>query len=229
MIITIVGLGLDMPENPHIIVNVAQSLNGLISGSAGRRVTISSPNDLLRVHKIRSNVDAIIVGANTILTDNPRLIVDRNLVNSDNTPTRVVLDRNARCLPDSRVFDGSAPTILYTFMENASYPGAEVRVRDDPGLKLENILSELQTDGIRNILVEGGKRVITQFIEAGIIDEFYIFIGDVILEEDGISLFKSGIEIRDIIKKLEPMDRGILISLEPYHLQRSWRTQAKDT
>ena len=218
-----------MPERPYVIVNVAQSLNGLISGPSGRRVMISSPMDLKRVHKIRACVDAIMVGANTILSDNPRLLVDRNVVDTEQLPIRVVLDRKARISADSRIFEGEAPTILYTEKNDARYPMAEIRVRDETGLRLERILSDLYSEGIGRLLVEGGKQLITQFIESGMIDEFHIFVGDIILEEDGLSLFQSGTEIRDIIKKVEPMDRGILISLEPYHLQRSWRTQAKDS
>ncbi len=218
-----------MPERPYVIVNVAQSLNGLISGPSGRRVIISSPMDLIRVHKIRASVDAIMVGANTILSDNPRLLVDRNVVDTDRTPKRVVLDRKARIEVQSRIFEGNAPTIIYTEKNDVKYPSAEIRVRDQKGLSLNNILSDLYSEGVSRLLVEGGKQVITQFIESGMIDEFHIFVGDIILEEDGLSLFRSGTEIRDIIKKVEPMDRGILISLEPYHLQRSWRTRAKDS
>lgn len=216
-----------LPGKTRVVVNVAQSLNGFISGASGRRVLISSPEDMQRVHALRAGVDAIVVGANTITNDNPRLVVDANLVMTENQPIRVVLDRNRSIPPDSRVLDGSARTLVFTSMDSGPAGLAEVRVREEKGLRPENILSELQDEGCRSILVEGGREVITEFVLAGIVDEFYLFIGDVILEEGGLSLFLPPSEIRGVIREASSLGKGVLISLDPDYLRRSWRTQAK--
>ncbi len=218
-----------MTQRPYIIVNVAQSLNGYISGKAGRRVVISSPEDMVRVHELRSEVDAILIGSGTVIADDPRLLVDQNVVQSAIPPVRVILDRSMRAKPSSRVFDSSARTIVYTGGNRVDSRKCEIRTRDDQGLQIHNILQELHDDGIGKLLVEGGKTVITQFIEERAIDEFYLYIGDVIIEEGGLKLFTPGFEIRNIIKTVRPFGMGVLISLDPYHLQRLWKTQVKDS
>lgn len=217
-----------MAARPYVIINVAQSLNGLISGASGRRVSISSREDLLRVHRLRASVDAIMVGANTVLCDNPRLLVDSSMVYTEKQPRRIVLDGRLRIGRDSNVLKNSASTIIYTSVKCVELGQAEIRTRDDDGLRLVNILSELRNDGMDRILVEGGRHVISEFIENDCIDEFHIFIGNVILENGGMNLFQPGFEIRDVVKRIEHIEGGVLISLDPHHLQRTWRTQVKD-
>lgn len=217
-----------MNQRPYVIVNVAQSLNGYISGKDGRRVVISSPDDMVRVHELRSEVDAILIGSGTVITDDPRLLVDPNVVQRSNSPLRVVLDRSLRSPPSSRVFDGSARTVVYTGTSGEGSRKCEIRSRDGPGLQIPNILSELYDEGIRKVLVEGGKAVITRFIEQRSIDEFHIYVGDIIIEDGGLRLFTPEYEIRDVIKAVKPFSMGVLISLDPYHLQRLWKTQVKD-
>lgn len=217
-----------MAPKPYVIVNVAQSLNGMIAGVYGRKVGISSQKDLERVHRLRASVDAIVVGANTILNDNPGLLVNDNFIKVKTQPSRIILDRKLRIDPNSKAVDGSADTIIYTAVKRESFGYAEVRTRSSEDLSPVCILSELYNSGMRRILVEGGRQVISEFIMEGVIDEFYIYVGNLILEDGGMTLFQPGFEIRDIIKDIEPMETGVLISLDPYHLQRSWRIQAKD-
>ncbi len=217
-----------MNQRPYVIVNVAQSINGYISGRNGRRVLISSPEDMIRVHKLRAEVDAILVGSGTIITDDPRLLVDQNVVKNYKPPLRVVLDRSMKTQKTARVYDTSAKTLVYTARESSEHGNFEIRTRDEYGLKLPNILSELHEQGIRKVLVEGGRNVITEFIEERTIDEFHLFIGDILIEDGGLKLFSPGFEIRNVIRTVRPLAMGVLISLDPYHLQRLWNTQVKD-
>ncbi len=218
-----------MSQRPYVIVNVAQSLNGFISGKDGRKVIISSPEDMVRVHELRSEVEAILIGSGTVIADDPRLIVDQNVVLKEKFPLRVILDRSLRTRIGSRVYDSSAKTVIYTAKAREDDRKCEIRTRDEKGLKLQNILSELHDEGIRKMLVEGGRSIITSFIEERYIDEFYIYIGDIIIEEGGLELFSPGFEIRNVIKSAESFGKGVLISLDPYHLQRLWKTQVKDS
>ena len=218
-----------MTKRPYVIVNVAQSLNGFISGKDGRRVIISSPEDMVRVHELRSEVEAILIGSGTVIADDPRLLVDQNVVKKERSPLRVILDRNLRTRIGSRVYDSAARTVIYTAKVREDNRGCEIRTRDAKGLQLQNILSELQEEGISKLLVEGGRSIITRFIEERFIDEFYLYIGDIIIEEGGLQLFSPGFEIRNVIKSAEPFGKGVLISLDPYHLQRLWKTQVKDS
>ena len=218
-----------MAKRPYVIVNVAQSLNGFISGRDGRRVIISSPEDMIRVHELRSEVEAILIGSGTVIADDPRLLVDQNVVRKEKSPLRVILDRSLRTGVGSRVYDSAARTVIYTAKVREDDRQCEIRTRDAKGLQLQNILSELQEEGISKLLVEGGRSIITRFIEERFIDEFHVYIGDIIIEEGGLQLFSPGFEIRNVIKSAAPFGKGVLISLDPYHLQRLWKTQVKDS
>ncbi len=218
-----------MNKKPHVIVNVAQSLNGYISGRNGRRVLISSPEDMKRVHELRAQVDAVLVGSGIIICDDPRLLVDPSTVPKNRHPLRVILDRSLRTPSTSRVFDASARTVVYTGRERADNRNCDIRTRGEQGLQLQNILSELHEEGIEKLLVEGGKAVISEFIDKGFADEFHMYIGDILIEEGGLKLFSPEFEVRNFIKTVKPLARGVLISLDPYHLQRLWKIQVKDT
>ncbi len=95
-------------KQPYVILNSAMSLDGKIASKSGDS-QISCEEDLDRVHQIRAEVDAVMVGIGTVLTDDPALTVRR--VEGSN-PTRVVVDSKARISSEAKVLDDSAPTIM---------------------------------------------------------------------------------------------------------------------
>lgn len=204
-----------MYSGVKIVVNVAQSLNGIISGNSGRRVTISDKQDLKRVHMMRANSDAILVGANTIINDNPDLKVNPQHYKSDRNPARVVLDENLRIPDGSRVLDASCRTIIFTTNSSRSLSGAEIIVKSRDELSVKKIVAELSTMGIHSILVEGGAQIISEFLSEGIVDEFYLYIGNVLLPESGVRLFCPDTELRDFIEESTNLGNGILVKLDP--------------
>lgn len=204
-----------MRSGIYLTVNVAQSLNGIISGVLGRRAEISGPADLERVHRLRSESDAILVGANTINCDNPTLKVNGNIFKSEKNPMRIVLDRKLSIRPDSKVLDGTARTLVFTGNKNRKLKGAELIVTDEDGLKVPSIVDSLSGLGVRSLLVEGGSSIISQFLKAGIVDEFYLYIGNILLPESGTRLFSPEVEIRDFIMGRENLGDGILIRIDP--------------
>ena len=96
---------------PYVILNGAMTLDGKIATKTGNS-EISGPEDLLRVHQIRKDVDAIMVGIGTILTDNPRLTSYRVSSNKEDNPIRIVVDNKARTPLNYKIFNDEAKTII---------------------------------------------------------------------------------------------------------------------
>lgn len=211
-------------ERPRVIVNVAQSLNGMIAGRGGRKVIISSSDDRVRVHRLRSMVDAVIVGANTVINDNPRLLVDKTIVPNSRSPVRIVLDRKLIIPADSLILDNQARTIIFTSQSRRSLPHAEIINMPDDELKPEAILLTLWKMGMKSVLVEGGKQVIHDFLVSGCVDEFHLFIGNILIEKDGLILFDPPFDLTPSVISTQTMEGGVLISLDPYSLMIAWKT-----
>ena len=102
---------------PYIILNAAMTLDGKIATKTGSS-EISGREDLIRVHKLRKEMDAIMVGINTLLADDPRLTVHKIEAKHEDNPVRIVVDSKARTPLDFRILSEDAPTIIAT-TENA--------------------------------------------------------------------------------------------------------------
>ncbi len=203
-----------MSKGVHIIANVAQSLNGVISGDSPRRVIISNREDLERVHRLRAQSDAIIVGANTVKSDNPDLKVNRTYFNSSSQPVRIILDGKLTIPDDSKVLDGSSKTLVFTANRERKIKGAETILSEYDRIPIDFIVEELAKRSIKNVLIEGGAYTINTFLQEGVVDEFYLFIGNVILPENGIHLFRSTEQIRNVILNRSILGDGLLLSLD---------------
>lgn len=216
-----------MTSRPRVIVNVAMSLNGMIAGKSGERVNISSAYDWERVYKLRSSVDAIVVGANTVIRDNPKLSINHVEHDLQKLPTRVILDANLRVPRNANVFDGSMRTIVFT-EKSDEIQNAEMMRRKRHELLVDHLLTEFSSIGFKKILVEGGKSVISEFVSSGNVDEFYLYVGDILIEKDGLRLFDLDTNITNVISDIKMMKSGVLISLNPYLLRESWIKKVRD-
>ena len=103
-------------SRPFIQINAASSMDGKIAGLNGTRLEISPKEDFERVHELRSSLDSILVGIDTIINDDPRLMVKELF--TDNRPlkhpTRLILDSKGRIDSGKRLFNSSTPTIIIT-------------------------------------------------------------------------------------------------------------------
>lgn len=208
-----------MDGRPYIIVNVAQSINGMIAGASGRRVSISSPEDWRRVRELRKSCDGILVGARTVINDDPYLNTGDQLNARKKGPARIILDRRLRISPGSHVLDGESRTIVFTSSQEGKLDGSEIIRRSESVLRITDIVHDLYSMSFRRILVEGGKDVITQFLHAGIIDEFYLFIGNVIIEKGGLILFEPSSDLGSASMETKVYEEGILMRLDPEKLR----------
>ena len=201
-----------------IMINVAMSMNGLIAGRLGRRVDISSSQDRERVMHLRSTCDAILVGANTIINDNPDLrAADRGY---EKNPLRVVLDGRLSVPTHCRVFDGRSRTLLFTANREREMSNCEIIYNDNTEIPIEFVLDELNDRGIKNLLVEGGSRVIRQFLLSGKVSSFSLYIGNILIETGGIPLFEIGSDVRNVILSSEKLGDGFLLYLDPVELKK---------
>jgi len=175
-------------KRPYIILKWAQTLDGFIAPDSTklsaeefeqkRHITGFIIQKL--VHKWRSEEDAILVGTNTIFSDNPALNVrawkGRN-------PVRICLDRNLRLENSLKIFDQSQPTFIFTEQEKSSTENTTYfKVKFDDQLS-ESILEILHQQHIQSIIIEGGKQTLETFISKSLWDEAQIFTSPKILSE----------------------------------------------
>ncbi|SDE67887.1 diaminohydroxyphosphoribosylaminopyrimidine deaminase [Pricia antarctica] len=177
-------------KRPYIVLKWAETADGFIAPDTTERnenpepYWISNSYSRQLTHKWRSEEQAILVGTNTVLEDNPKLDVRQW---TGKNPLRVVLDRKLRINGDYHVLDGSNPTLILTEIAEASryYEGIDYRILDFSKDVISQICSILHEINILSVLVEGGAQTLQSFIDAGLWDEARIF--------TGTSSFKKGI------------------------------------
>lgn len=160
-------------RRPYVILKSALSLDGRAYAAGGESKWITGPAARKFSRALRSKADAILVGVNTVLKDDPSLTAGGGGKN----PLRVVLDTRLRTPKNARVADGAAPTVIFTASARR-HPRAEtVRVPRAAGkIPLAPVLENLVRRGVRSLIVEGGPSVHASFLAAGAVDEARVFI-----------------------------------------------------
>ncbi len=166
-------------ELPKVLLNVAMTLDGKISTKDGDS-QISCEEDLDRVHRLRANVDAVMVGIGTVLSDDPNLTVRR--VEGKN-PIRIIADSEGRITSDKKVLDDSAPTIVAVSKraeeqekERIHSKNAEVIVAGENRVDLRELLEALKDKEIEKILLEGGSTLNWSMLKKGLVEEIRVAI-----------------------------------------------------
>ena len=149
-------------KRPYVILKWAQSIDGYIDKDC-KPVRISNHQTEILNHKWRSEEDAILVGYNTALRDNPSLT---NRLWAGKNPLRVVLDRDGLLPKNLKIFDDSARTVVLDFHGD-----------DMP----QNVLTALDEMKVQSLIIEGGASTHRKFIKSGLWDEARIFVADVML------------------------------------------------
>ncbi|PIP11688.1 MAG: riboflavin biosynthesis protein RibD [bacterium (Candidatus Stahlbacteria) CG23_combo_of_CG06-09_8_20_14_all_40_9] len=169
---------------PFVILKVATTLDGRIATETHESKWITDEVGRRYVHELRSWVDAVLVGINTISTDDPLLTT--RLAKGKN-PKRIVLDSDFRIPANARVLGDGC--IIATASSQEREINAEVwRLSNDKTgrVDIKALLKEAGKRSITSILVEGGRDVYTSFLRNKLVDKFYIFIGTKIFGENGI-------------------------------------------
>lgn len=212
------------PPRPKVLLNCACSLDGKIAAPDGVAMPLSDEVDWRRVHQLRANADAILVGVGTILNDDPSLRVKEDLapISPTRKLLRVILDSKGRTPNKARVLDGTAPTlILHGPGVTTKWPraeSAEVQIDAAGKLLLSDVMRILHERGVRILMVEGGGQVLRAFVQSGFVDQWTIYQAPVLVGGSGPSIFDgkpSMIGRRLHVENVEPRGKGVLWTLRP--------------
>lgn len=181
-----------MPGAPFVVAQLGQSLDGRIATETGDSRWINGDGALDHLHRLRAAVDAVVVGAGTVRADDPQLNVRRC---DGRNPARVVIDPSDR-LPDTGRWltdDGARRIVIVAEGRaprdqagaTASQVGGVERLvlpaDADGQIAPRSIIAALADAGLRRVLIEGGARTISQFIDADMVDRLHLLVGSVII------------------------------------------------
>ncbi|WP_426042275.1 RibD family protein [Brevundimonas sp. TWP2-3-4b1] len=171
---------------PRITWKVATSLDGRIGTSTGESQWITGPEAREQGHRLRAANDAVLVGVETVLADDPRLTVRLPEGEASKDPLRVVLDSKLRTPSFARL--ANAGTLILTTREPIAVGEAEVlKVKGDAQGRpsVDAVLETLAGRGVKSLMIEGGGRVAACFIAAGVVDAIEWFRAPILLGGDG--------------------------------------------
>lgn len=168
-------------KRPYIILKWAESFDGYIDkirNANERPEWITDTFARILVHKWRTEEQAILVGTNTVLMDNPQLTARYYY---GKNPVRLILDRNRRLTGQLHIFDQQVPTVIFTQKPDESSPHVNyipIPFVDMPA----EIMEYCYHAGLQSVIIEGGSQVLTSFIEHNLWDEARVFKGDKIFD-----------------------------------------------
>ncbi|CAM3409695.1 bifunctional diaminohydroxyphosphoribosylaminopyrimidine deaminase/5-amino-6-(5-phosphoribosylamino)uracil reductase RibD [Pontibacter korlensis] len=159
-------------KRPYLTLKWAETADGFIAAANYQQEQISGVLAQRLVHKWRSEEQAIMVGSRTALYDNPRL---NTRLWHGSSPLRIVIDKNLLLPPHLHLFDGSQPTVVYTYKEQESRENVHfVQLREDEPM-LPQIMQELHQRNVLSVMVEGGTFLLESLLQANLWDEALVF------------------------------------------------------
>ena len=205
-------------SNLKIILSSAISIDGKIATETGDS-KLSSNKDLIRLHKLRSQVDAILVGKNTVNKDNPLLTVRYS---KGKNPIRIILDSCGTISKKSKILQTSdkVQTIIVVskkitkrnLLKLKNFP-VEIMIIGENQVNIKSLIKNLEKRKIKSVLLEGGGTINWEFIKHNLVDEFFITVTPFILggkraitlvQGEGFDKISKSPKLRlDNIKRLE--------------------------
>lgn len=181
---------------PWVIMKAGCSLDGKLAASDGKCAWITGPESRREVHRIRDRVDAILIGIDTALNDDPSLTTRLDHKKGQD-PTRVILDTHLRLTPQSKMLtlQSSVPTLVFCGtgadilkIDRLKKAGAQVYQvgLQDGRLDLGHVLKKLGELQLNSVLVEGGCGIHTSFLQEGLVDQVSLFMAPLFLGQESI-------------------------------------------
>jgi 5-amino-6-(5-phosphoribosylamino)uracil reductase len=175
-------------SRPYTLLSCAVSVDGYLDDTSGQRLLLSNDADFDRVDEVRAGCDAILVGANTVRRDNPRLVIRdparraaRVARGLPADPIKVTLTASGHLDPDSHFFTvGESEKLVYGPTPPALLDGVATLVAADD---LRTVLADLAGRGVERLMVEGGATILAALLAGGLADELHLavaprFVGD---------------------------------------------------
>ncbi|KRE72626.1 bifunctional diaminohydroxyphosphoribosylaminopyrimidine deaminase/5-amino-6-(5-phosphoribosylamino)uracil reductase RibD [Arthrobacter sp. Soil762] len=184
-------------QRPFVTLHIAQTLDSRIAAEDGTSQWISSPESLADNHGLRRRIDAILVGTQTVLVDNPRLTArDASGATAGKQPLRAVM--GLRDIPADAAVFGDDGNVLH------------LATRDP-----REALSLLYAEGVRHVMVEGGSRILSSFLSAGLVDELIVYLAPTLLGSGTPALNGLGITTLADARRWDwdPSDGGAVLTL----------------
>jgi len=210
-------------SRPKVILSAAMTLDGKIATKSGDS-KLSSKRDKIRIHKLRSKVDAILVGSNTVKRDDPLLTVRHT---KGKNPLRIILDSKANIDKKSQIIKTCKiiPTIIAVSKKASrknvdklkKYP-LEIIITGKKLVDIKNLLRTLSKKKIKTLLVEGGGTVNWEFVKQGLVDEIIITITPYLIggkkaitlvDGEGFSLIQKATKLK--LKKICRLGNEIVL------------------
>ncbi|AEK20369.1 hypothetical protein MMMIC1C10_03790 [Methanococcus maripaludis] len=216
---------------PFVISNVGMTLDGKLA-TIENDSRISGENDLKRVHEIRKEVDAIMVGIGTVLKDDPRLTVHKINASPKDNPLRIVVDSNLKIPLTARVLNKDAKTIIATTTPISDEKEEKIRKLNEMGIivlqagvqkvDLRKIMNEIYKMGINKILLEGGGTLNWGMFKENLINEVRVYIAPKVFGGASSPTYVDGNGFKNVeectkleLKNYYPLDDGIVLE---YHV-----------
>ncbi|MEV6215471.1 dihydrofolate reductase family protein [Nocardia sp. NPDC051833] len=194
------ALGSDTAR-PYVLLSVAASLDGYIDDASAQRLLLSNSADFDRVDQIRAESDAILIGARTLRTDNPRLLVNSAVRRADRVtagkpayPVKITVTASGELDPELRFWHTGGDKLVYTTDTGAARLGDRLAGLADVvalgrELALSALLDDLGARGIGRLMVEGGTGMHTGFLAADLADEIRLAIAPILVGDPAAPRF----------------------------------------
>ena len=200
-------------KRPYVVINCAMSADRKIASPSGKQFRISCEEDIKRMYELRNESDAVLVGINTVLSDNPKLTVKEKYVKNPKQPIRIVLDTNCKTPVDSLVVNDVAKTFIVTVKKCNKVYGKNIEfilcdTNDNGLISLKKLLDNLYKKDIHKLMVEGGGTVIWNFLKEGLVDDFFVYIGPMTIGGNNTPTIGDGKNFEKFLKLVNTRDIG---------------------
>lgn len=190
-----------MADRPFVLLSVATSVDGYIDDTSPQRLLLSNAEDFDRVDEVRAESDAILIGGNTIGSDNPRLLVNSDKRRADRVsagkpeyPLKVTITASGDLDRDLKFWHFGDKKVVYTTDSGAlklrdTLDGLADVVSTGDTVDFGLMLDDLATRGVQRLMVEGGGQIHTQFLSQGLADEVHLAVAPLLVGEAGAPRF----------------------------------------